>query len=100
MTKIRMIINGLWYDPSKSITIAENGNNFDWIGSDDLRYYRETLEVTKKGNLFLYVWSSIVHDHKITPIDKKSAITWCSEKRANIEDSKLFEKFVGKIDEA
>ena len=51
-------------------------------------------------NLFLYVWSSIVHDHKITPIDKKSAITWCSEKRANIEDSKLFEKFVGKIDEA
>ncbi len=45
-----MIINGLWYDPSKSITIAENGNNFDWIGDDDLRYYRETLEVTKKGN--------------------------------------------------
>ena len=30
--------------------------------------------VSKKGNLFLYEWSSIVHDHLITPIDKKSAI--------------------------
>tara|TARA_B110001454_G_scaffold4299_1_gene3965 strand:- start:208 stop:495 length:288 start_codon:yes stop_codon:yes gene_type:complete len=95
-----MLINGMWYEPRKSITIAENGNNYDWIDSNDLNYHRETLEVTKKGNLFLYDWACMDHNYSLTPIDKESAITWCSEKRANIEDTKLFEKFVGKIDEA
>ena len=97
---MKKIINGMWYDAAKSTCIAENGNNHDWIPSDDLNYHRETLEVTKKGNLFLYDQPCMGRDGSITPIDEDAAIEWCSEKQAEVSNLKMFEKFVGILTEA
>jgi hypothetical protein len=97
---MKQIINGMWYDTYKSTLIAKNGNNCDWISADDLNYHRETLEVTKKGNLFLYDEPCMSRSGGITAIDKIRAVEWCDETQAIVTDFKKFEKFIGILPEA
>tara|TARA_B110001454_G_scaffold100292_1_gene94702 strand:+ start:1073 stop:1366 length:294 start_codon:yes stop_codon:yes gene_type:complete len=97
---MKRIINGMWYDAEKSIPIASNGNNYDWVSSEDLNYYRETLEVTKKGNLFLFDEPCMGRDGSITAIDKDTAIEWCEEQEAKIINLKKFKTIIGILPEA